>query len=105
MNNFDKLDVINSIKLYKNLNQEELDYLLNIRNKLDISDDVKKTLNILDNTSNYYNVIKTFNERYEKIRNNDEIKFSKPTKIDVKNVIKFFDKYDNSKINEYVEFT
>ena len=101
--NFDKLDVINSIKLYKNLNKKELDYLLYIRNNLDISDDVKKTLNILDNTSDYYNVIKVFNDRYEKIRNNDEIKLSKPTKTDVKNIIKFFDKYDNSKINEYVE--
>ena len=64
--NFDKLDVINSIKLFKHLKKIELNYLLKIKNNLDISKHIKETLNKLGQTPDYYNVIKKFNDRYKK---------------------------------------
>ena len=101
--NFDKLDVINSIKLFKHLKIMELNYLLKNKNNLDISNHIKETLNKLDETPDYYNVIKKFNDKYESIITTNDVRNSKPTKIDEKNIIKFFNKYDSSKINDFVD--
>ena len=91
---FTKDDVINSIKLYKNLNKQEIDHLIknieviNIENNL--KDTIKKFINI-----DYYKIIKKFNYKYENLKKNDDITDSKPTKSDIKNIIKLFNDNEN----------
>ena len=103
---FTKNDVINSIKIYNNMTKEEIDHLFKVENIMNISDNIKNTLNKLKTQSNYYEIIESFSNKYEKLKESNEITSMNPNKEDIKNVIKIFEEYgdDSQMINNLIEF-
>ena len=62
--NFNKSDLINSIKFYKYLKEDELDHLFKIYHDIDISDDIKSTIKKLEKLDHPYYLLNKLNNSY-----------------------------------------
>lgn len=100
---FTKDDVINSIKLFKNLDRNEINHLIKNIDVIELESNLKNTLKKFIDID-YYNEIKRINYKYEKLKECDDIKDSKPTKNDIKNIIKLFNNNENiNSINNLID--
>ena len=62
--NFNKSDLINSIKFYKYLKEDELDHLFKIYHDIDMSDDIKSTIKKLEKLDHPYYLLNKLNNSY-----------------------------------------